>query len=363
MPPFPSGTQRTDSTHVLAAIRTLHRLECVLEARHDALNQLSAAEPAWVQQHVPLDWYPRCGLRSDQARLPKEASKREALARQVGADGYHLLEWVRLPENPPGLRELPALEVLRRIWLQQHYRWTVPGLETLRWRTSDEQPPAAVRMASPYDLEARYCSKRDTHWVGYTMHLPETCDPGQPDLMTQVLTTPATTPDCVMGPTIHHALARRDLRPGTHLLDSGYVDADLLVTAQTEHHIDVVGPPFGSYSRQRRAGEGYDLQALVIAWEAQQAHCPQGHTGVHWRPGHDVSGDPVIRLRFDGATCRACPTRPACTSARGAPRQLTVPLQTHHEALQPARQRQETPAFTAQYALRAGVESSLSQGV
>ncbi len=40
------GTQRTDSTHVLAAIRTLHRLECVLEAMHDALNQLSAAEPA-----------------------------------------------------------------------------------------------------------------------------------------------------------------------------------------------------------------------------------------------------------------------------------------------------------------------------
>jgi transposase len=49
------GTQRTDSTHVLAAIRTLNRLECILEAMHYALNQLSAAEPAWVQQHVPPD--------------------------------------------------------------------------------------------------------------------------------------------------------------------------------------------------------------------------------------------------------------------------------------------------------------------
>src|ERR671914_1707532 len=89
------GTQRTDSTHVLAAIRTLHRLACVLEAMRYALNQLSAAEPAWVQEHVPLDWYPRYGLRSDQTRLPKDASKREALARQVGADGYRLLEWVQ----------------------------------------------------------------------------------------------------------------------------------------------------------------------------------------------------------------------------------------------------------------------------
>jgi transposase len=194
------------------------------------------------------------------------------------------------------------------------------------------------------------------------VHLTETCDAGQPDLITQLITTPATTPDCVMGPTIHHDLAQRDLLPGTHLLDSGYVDADLLVTAQTMHQIDVVGPPFGSYSRQRRAGQGYDLQAFVLDWDAQQAHCPQGYTSVNWRPGHDVSGDPVIRIRFDGATCRACPTRLACTSARGAPRQLTVRLQTHHEAIQTARQRQEMPEFKAQYALRAGVESSLSQG-
>jgi transposase len=70
----------------------------------------------------------------------------------------------------------------------------------------------------------------------------------------------------------------------------------------------------------------------------------------------------VIRIRFDGATCRACPTRQACTSAHAAPRQLTVRPQAHHEAIQAARQRQETPEFKAQYALQAGVESSLSQG-
>ena len=356
------GTQRTDSTHVLAAIRTLHPLECVLEAMHDALNQLSDVAPAWVHQQVPPVWYTRDGLRSDQARLPKDASKRQALARQVGADGYQLLAWVQTDGTPLGLNDLPALEALRQIWVQQYYRCTVPGLETLRWRTSDERPPSAVRIASPYDLEARYSSKRETHWVGYKLHLTETCDTDYPNLMTQVVTTPATTQDSVMGPAIQQDLADRDVLPGIHLLDSGYVDADLLATAQTQHQIDVIGPPFGSYSRQRREGRGYDLQAFVMNWEAQQARCPQGHTSVHWRPGHDVSGDPVIRIRFDGATCRACPTRQACTSARGAPRQLTVRLQTYHEALQTARQRRETPEFAAQYALRAGVESSLSQG-
>jgi transposase len=165
-----------------------------------------------------------------------------------------------------------------------------------------------------------------------------------------------------MGPPIIEDLAARDLLPGAHLLDSGSVDADFLVTAQ-QHQIDVVGPPFGSYSWQHKMAHGYDLQAFVLAWEAHQAHCPQGHTSVKWPPGHDVSGDPVFRIRFDKATCRACPTRHVCTTAKDAPRQLTVRPQAHHEAMQAARQRQETPEFKAQYALRSGVESSLSQGI
>jgi transposase len=357
------GTQRTDSTHILAAIRTLHRMECVLEALHYALNQLSAAAPAWVQQHVPLEWYARYGLRSDQARLPKEASKREALARQVGADGYQLLDAVWAAEGAPYLRALSALAALRQIWLQQYYRCTAPGFETLRWRTTDEQPPAAVRITSPYDLDARYCTKRETQWVGYKMHLTETCEPDYPDLITQVLTTPSTTPDCTMGPAIVQDLATRALLPGTHLLDSGYVDADFLVTAQQQYQIDVVGPPYGSYSWQHKLEHGYALQAFVIDWDPHQAHCPQGQTSVKWTPGRDVSGDPVIRIRFDQATCRACPTRPVCTAAKEAPRQLTVRPQAHHEAIQVARQRQGTSEFKEKYALRAGVESSLSQGI
>jgi transposase len=357
------STQRTDSTPVLAAIRTLHRLECALEAMHAALNQLSAAAPGWVQQRGSPEWYDRYGLRSDQVRLPKEASKREALAHQIGVDGYQLLDSVWAAESAPDLRALPALEALRQIWLQQYDRCTVPGLEALRWRTTDEQPPAALRVTSPYDLEARDSTKRETQWVGYTLHLTETCEPGQPDLITQVLTTPATTPDCTMGPASAHDLAARDRLPGTHLLDSGYVDADFLVTAQRQHQIDVVGPPFGSYSWPQKIEHGYDLQAFVLDWEAQQAHCPQGRTSVHWRPGHEVSGDPVIRIRFDRATCRACPTRQVCTTAKDAPRQLTVRPQAHHEAIQAARLRQETPEFKAQYALRSGVESRLSQGI
>jgi hypothetical protein len=84
----------------------------------------------------------------------------------MGTDGYQLLDGVVTTESPPGLRDLPALEALRRIWVQQYDRCTAPGYEALRWRTGDEQPASAVRIASPYDLEARYRRTRDTHWVG-----------------------------------------------------------------------------------------------------------------------------------------------------------------------------------------------------
>ncbi len=122
---------------------------------HHALNQLSEVDPAWVRQWVPREWYDRYGLRAARGRLPKETGKREALALQIGADGYQLLEWVWGDERAPSPRILPALEGLRQIWLQHYYRCTVPGLEDLRWRTTDERPPAAVLMQSPYDLEAR----------------------------------------------------------------------------------------------------------------------------------------------------------------------------------------------------------------
>ncbi len=182
------GTQRTDSTHVVAAIRRLYYLECVQEALRHTLNQLSEADAAWVQQRVPVEWYERYGPRAEVSRFPREASKREALALQIGADGYQLLEWLGAEERATPLRQLPAVEVFRQIWVQHYYRCTVPGLETLRWRSTDEQPPAALLIQSPYDVDARYSQKRETQWVGYKVHLSETCDVGQPDVITQVST-------------------------------------------------------------------------------------------------------------------------------------------------------------------------------
>jgi transposase len=356
------GKQRTDSTYVVAAIRRLYYLECVQEAMHYALNQLSEAAPQWVQGWVPLAWYERYGPRAELFRLPKETSKRNALALVIGADGYELLEELSRDANVRPLLELPAVEILRQIWIQHYYRCTAPGFEDIRWRETADQPPSAQLIQSPYDVEARYSSKRSTNWLGYKVHLSETCDAGYPDLITQESTTLATTSDFVMGAPIEQDLAKRDLLAGTHLIDSGYVVADLLVSAPRDHQIDVVGAALSSSSRQGREGRGYDVHSFAIDWEAQQAYCPQGHRSVKWTPGHSAEGHDVIRIRFDKATCDTCVVRPACTSSTKYPRQLTVKPQALHEAIEAAHARQATAEFKAQYALRAGVESTISQG-
>jgi transposase len=86
------GQQRTDSTHVLAAIRVLNRLELVGETLRAALNELARIAPEWLQNMAPLVWYDRYSKRIEDSRLPREQSKRDAYAQTVGEDGFALLD-------------------------------------------------------------------------------------------------------------------------------------------------------------------------------------------------------------------------------------------------------------------------------
>src|SRR5438105_5680278 len=84
------GQQRTDSTHVLAAVRVLNRLELVAETLRAALNALATVAPDWLQDVVPLEGYERYGKRIADARQPREQVQRDAYAQTVGEDGFYL---------------------------------------------------------------------------------------------------------------------------------------------------------------------------------------------------------------------------------------------------------------------------------
>src|SRR5215467_5089647 len=232
------GKQRTDSTHVLAAIRTLRRLECVGETMRHALNVLAEVAPTWLLEHMDPEWAERYEKRFSDFRLPKDTKARVALAETIGADGRRLLEEVYQESSLPWLQELDAIETLRRVWVQNYHA----NPQSTPWRAEDERPPGALLIISPYDSQARYSRKRGTAWTGYKVHFTETCEDEEPHFIVEVMVTEATTPDGSVLQELHEDEAAHGLLAHQHLMDMGYVDAEVLVESQRRYQVDVVGP-------------------------------------------------------------------------------------------------------------------------
>ncbi len=179
------GTQRTDATRVLAAIRVLNRLELVGEALRAALNELATAAPDWLRGVAPVEWYQRYSRRVEGDRLPQSQEKRAAYAQTVGEDGFRLLDLLQGPAAPFRADLLPRVEALRRV-LERHYQRRE---NQIRFKANGELPPAAEGIESPYDPEARFRSRHEITWTSYQVHLSETCDPDAVHLITHVETT------------------------------------------------------------------------------------------------------------------------------------------------------------------------------
>ncbi len=354
----PRGKQRTDSTHVLAAIRTLNRLECVGETLRAALNAVATVAPDWLREHAAAEWFDRYSARIEESRLPKGQEARQQYAELIGAEGSQLLSAIYEPSAPAHLRDLPAIQLLRHIWICQYYA----DDGRLRWRKAEDLPPAAMRSDSPYDPEAHYGNKRSQTWTGFKVHVTETCDDDEVHLITHVETTLAGVTDSDLCAPIHEALAQRTLLPSEHFLDSGYVDADLLVTSQNELDIEVIGPVRPDSSWQAQVGQGYDVAHFQVDWQAQQVTCPQGCTNTCWTPHPDAWGNRVISVKCSRTDCRLCAGRSLWTKAAEAPRHLTLRAQAEHERLQRIRERETTPEWKRRYERRAGIEGTISQG-
>jgi transposase len=354
------GRQRTDSTHVQAAIRIMTRLTMVAETMRHALNDLATIAPDWLRGQIQPDWADRYAVRIEDYRLPKKEAERQAMIATIGADGFALLQALAITNPPADLIARPAIQTLRQMWIQQYY-----GPHDIRWRSADDLPPHTQLLTSPYDGEARFATKRDMAWTGYKVHLTETCDATGPHLITHVETTLAPIHDVQVLPTIHAQLAARQLLPHEHLVDAGYVAADELVASQQEHQVDLIGPPLPDTSWQARTPDGLDRSCFAIDWDAQQVTCPTGKRSVRWAPGHDRQGDGqvIIAVQFDANDCAHCPLRSRCTQAKTGPRTMKLRPREQHEALIAARRRQQTDAFKAIYAQRSGIEGTLSQGI
>ena len=389
------GKQRTDSTHVIAAVAALNRLELAGESVRAALEATAAAHPDWVAQRICVpDFARRYGTPMTSWRPPVSQARRDELAIACARDGYALLEAVYDSSSPGWLREIPAVDVLRRVLVQNYTRIiTADGREVIRRREKEPEgdglPHGHIRIASPYDTDARWGVKREEFWLGYKLHVTETCDdappctcapaaaagagrargdgrehaggcaqPTFPNLITHVATTQATVPDSQMTGVIDDDLARKNLPPGRHYLDSGYLSAALVVAEHARHGIALIGPLLADTSAQARAGHGYARADFTVNYGTKTVTCPQGKTAAAWSPCTQHGKDAIVAT-FSAADCGPCPARSLCTT--GSRRQLTLPPPDLAQAQAAARAAEKTIPFRADYARRAGVEGTMHQ--
>ncbi|MGH2588740.1 MAG: hypothetical protein ACRDJE_27765 [Dehalococcoidia bacterium] len=142
---------RTDATHILGALRVLNRLARLAEALRAALHAVAAVASAWLRDRVPPDWFERYGRRIKEYRLPKGTAARQAYAAHVSADRMQLLIDLWDSMAPPPVRRLPAVDVLRRTWIQQYV--VVDG--ELRLREPRDTPASTDEIESPYEPDTR----------------------------------------------------------------------------------------------------------------------------------------------------------------------------------------------------------------
>ncbi len=314
-------TQRTDFTHVPAAVRDLTRLELVNEAVRAALEEVASTSSHLLDDLVGEDWGRRYGR---PVRLGKNPTRPKTRILATGNDAVRLLE--HLYRHGADRVSGPQVQALRQI-VVQHYHRDAAG--HLRWRSAEKEggaglPPSSRAIISPYDTAARYA--RHGHiisWKGFAAHLTETCAPDSPNVITDVATTAATTHDSRVLPGIHTRLARRGLLPAEHLVDGGYTSLIRLEQAAREHQITVSGPLTVNPTRQHRRGDGFGREDFHIDYDRHQVTCPNGQressascNSASALNSRHPSGKPVTQSApASRAPSTSSPTDMACAAA------------------------------------------------
>lgn len=353
------GKQRTDSTHVLAAIRTLNRLESIGGALRAALNAIATVEPEWLKSWVPQVWFERYGRPVEEYRLPKGKEARQSYAETIGTDGMELLAQIWSEVAPQYLQEIPSVDQLRQTWIGQFWIDNT----RLRLREAKDLPPVGRRSDSPYDPQARYGNKRSSTWTGYKVHLTETCDADTMHLVTNVITSTANIPDIEQTESVHQMLQAKQLLPQEHFADAGYVDSGLLIDSRKRYGIELIGPMRPNGSWQTKVEGAYDLSQFRINWKTKRVTCPQGKKSSKWIEAIDTGGNHFIHVRFLHRDCRDCPVRSLCTRSATEARALGFRPKAEYEVLKSMRQQQKTQEWQERYHQRAGIEGTLSQGI
>jgi len=338
------GYQRTDSTHVLAVVRQLSRLENLSEGLRMALKAVEQADAAFYQAKLPALYREHWSKPLNDYQMT-DAERKEALER-VGQDIDWLLGFLKT--NRESFLCFPALQVLQTLF-SQHF--------TLRAQTvslKKEAAPGKEKIQTPHDPEARYSTKRGKGWTGYKVHITETAkEKGEVNFVTEVTTTNACERDSETLPQIQENLAERSLTPEEQFVDKGYTTGDNLASSQSKG-INLMGEVSTPENHGRFPADDFSID-----FEAETATCPAGCTSWSWRTFEHGKHQGAVEIKF-GHQCQDCPLRAQCTSAKHG-RKLR--LQRQYPLLKARREEGKTEAFKQAMKRRPPIEGTLSEMV
>lgn len=352
------GKQRTDSTHILANVRHLNRLESVTETLRAALNEIAKVNPKWLYLRITDGWLEDYSRRIEEFRLPKGEEKRNEYGSLVGSRTLRLLTLIDTEDTPAEIKKLKMVKALRQMW---DYQFKITDGK-VQFRAAGELPSVSERFDTPYDVEARYGNKRATTWSGYKVHYTETCDEDCPFLISNVETTTANIPDVVMGVKIHQSLQKKDLLPETHFLDAGYVESKWIIQSAKEEKVKIIRPVRPNNQWQALSKNGFALSDFQIDWENKQVTCPMGQTTTNWYE-RTLRGTENIRVRFKRTQCKNCEKRSLCTRSVLESRSLGFSNKENYLILEELRKQPDNPQWQKLYNQRAGIEGTFSQAV
>jgi transposase len=339
------GKQRTDSTHIIACVERLGRLELAWETLRTALRAIEERAPRWYGEVIPAAFHQAYAERQSDWRLNKEEVKTKM--KEAGGDGFWLLD--RLDESAPEeVLGLAEVETLREVWEQQFKR--EDGKVTVR------KPPIKGKgiIQTPHDRDARWADKRGDDWVGYRLQVSETAEEtAVKQFITDIDAVNANDDDSETVDEIQQRLIERDLKPDEHYVDRGYVSGSNLAHS-ADRDIELMGRALSDTSRKP---EGYKQSDFEIDMDGQRAICPEGKTAEKWYERPQPDGHVGAEIQFRGQ-CEGCSARAQCAPGKSG---RTLSVSPYHRELAERRAEQDTEGFKEKMKRRPAIEGTISE--
>jgi len=340
-----SQRQRSDATHVLAAVERLSRLELLWETLRLALGALINADAKWVIRQLPAAFVSFYSEKRADFRL-SEAQARQGL-QDAGQDGFWLLSQIE-QNGSPAWQDLPAIVTLAQVLAQQFDPGDADGGSGLKAKANIDAKGDVI--TSPHEPAVRYSRKgKETAWRGYKAQVTETVD-GDFPVITDIGIHSAIETDGSALESIQARLAGRGLLPEKQYVDQAYCNGKTLQDSERKG-LNLRGF-IGSNSRKP---VGFRLQDFHIDLEKRQALCPAGKKAMVFNPSSQ--SDVAWHVRF-GKQCQPCPFNSLCTTEK---RGRSLEISPYYQQLRGRRKEQASAGFVKEMHARARIESTIGE--